>query len=37
MKGNFRLRTGDYRVVFRIEGKRIIIWRIANRRDVYDD
>ena len=37
LKGNFRVRTGDYRVVFRLEGQRVVIWRIANRRDVYED
>jgi mRNA interferase RelE/StbE len=37
LKGNFRLRTGDYRVIFRVDGPRIVIWRIAHRRDVYED
>lgn len=37
LKGNFRIRTGDYRVIFRLDGRRIIVWRIANRRDVYED
>jgi mRNA-degrading endonuclease RelE of RelBE toxin-antitoxin system len=37
LKGSFRIRTGDYRVVFRVDGPRIVIWRIANRRDVYED
>ncbi len=37
LKGNFRVRTGDYRVIFRLDGRRIVIWRIANRRDVYED
>lgn len=37
LKGNFRIRTGDYRIIFRLDGRRIIIWRIANRRDVYED
>jgi mRNA interferase RelE/StbE len=37
LKGNFRVRTGDYRIIFRLEGQRIIVWRIANRRDVYED
>jgi mRNA interferase RelE/StbE len=37
LKGNFRVRTGDYRVIFRLDGSRIVIWRIANRRDVYED
>ncbi len=37
LKGNFRIRTGDYRVIFRLDEGRIVIWRIANRRDVYAD
>jgi len=37
LKGNFRIRTGDYRVVFRLDRQGIVIWRIANRRDVYED
>jgi mRNA interferase RelE/StbE len=37
LKGNFRIRTGDYRIIFRLDGQRIIIWRIANRRDVYGE
>jgi mRNA-degrading endonuclease RelE of RelBE toxin-antitoxin system len=37
LKGNFRVRTGDYRVIFRLDARRIVIWRIANRRDVYED
>jgi mRNA interferase RelE/StbE len=34
---HFRIRVGDYRVVYRIEGKRvvIVIVRIGHRRDVY--
>lgn len=36
-KGHYRIRTGDYRVVFRLDGQRIVIWRIAVRRDVYED
>jgi mRNA-degrading endonuclease RelE of RelBE toxin-antitoxin system len=37
LKGNFRVRTGDYRIIFRVDGPRIVIWRIAIRRDVYED
>lgn len=37
LKGSFRVRTGDYRIIFRVDGTRIVVWRIANRRDVYDD
>ena len=35
---NYRIRTGSYRVVFRPsnDGKTIMVWKIGNRRDVYD-
>lgn len=35
LKGNFRIRTGAYRVVFRVQGDRLIVWNIDNRKDVY--
>ena len=31
----FRLRVGDYRVLFELEDDRIIIYRIRHRKDVY--
>ncbi|MBA4369609.1 MAG: plasmid stabilization protein [Desulfobacterium sp.] len=31
----YRLRVGDYRVVFEIENKSIIIYRVRHRREVY--
>ena len=34
--GRFRIRAGDWRVVFRVAGDEILVERIANRRDVYD-
>ncbi len=30
-----RLRVGDYRVLFEIEGRSIIIYRVRHRRDAY--
>ena len=37
-EGHARIRTGDYRVIFRIEGDvEIIVLRIADRRDAYAD
>ena len=38
LSGSFRIRTGDYRVVFRPEraGDRVVVWRIGYRGDVYD-
>lgn len=32
----YRLRVGDYRVLFEIEGERIIIYRVRHRRVAYD-
>jgi len=39
LKGHWRVRTGDWRVVFRVaEAERLIrVTRVDNRRDVYED
>jgi len=31
----YRLRVGDYRVLFEIEGKSIVVYRIRHRREAY--
>ena len=31
----YRLRVGDWRVLFDIEGKRLIIYRVLHRRESY--
>jgi len=31
----YRLRVGSYRVLFEIEGEKIIIYRIKHRKDAY--
>jgi mRNA interferase RelE/StbE len=38
LQGNFRIRTGDYRVVFSVsdDAETVTIWKIGSRRDVYD-
>lgn len=36
LKGYWKLRVGDYRVVFRIAGTEAWVLGIGNRRDVYD-
>ncbi len=38
LHGAYRVRTGDYRIVFRVDAaaRRIIVFRIAHRRDVYE-
>lgn len=35
--GHFRVRTGDYRVQFRVEGRRIIVEQIGHRDGFYED
>lgn len=36
LAGHHRVRTGGYRVVFRVMGAAVTVWKIADRRDVYD-
>jgi mRNA interferase RelE/StbE len=36
LKGYWKLRVGDYRVVFKVEGKEITILGIRHLRDVYE-
>ena len=33
--GTYRFRTGDYRVVFDIEGKDIVVLRVGHRKEIY--
>ena len=35
LQGHRKLRVGDYRVIYRIDGEMIIVLKIAHRRDVY--
>jgi mRNA interferase RelE/StbE len=35
LKGYWKLRVGDYRVVFGIEGADLIIYAVSHRRKVY--
>ncbi len=37
LKGHYRLRTGDFRVMFRVVGDEVRIVRIEHRKDVYED
>ena len=32
----YRLRVGDYRVLFEVEGDRIIVYRVRHRREAYE-
>jgi len=36
LKGYWKLRVGDYRVVFKIANDEVWIYGIIHRRDVYD-
>ena len=36
LAGRFRLRTGDYRVQFRVEGDKIIVEKIGHRDGFYE-
>jgi len=37
LAGWYRLRTGDYRLRFRVKGGKIIVDKIGHRRDFYED
>ena len=32
----YRLRMGDYRVLFEMEGTRIVVYRVLHRREAYN-
>ena len=33
--GSYRFRIGDYRVIFDIEGKEIVVLRVGHRKEIY--
>lgn len=35
--GEYRFRVGDYRALFDVEDKRIIILKVGHRKDIYKD
>ena len=37
LAGKYRMRTGDYRLQFRIEGDNVIIEKIGHRAKFYED
>jgi mRNA-degrading endonuclease RelE of RelBE toxin-antitoxin system len=37
LAGKFRLRTGDYRLQFHVEGQEIIVERIGHRAGFYEE
>lgn len=36
LKGYRKLRVGDYRVIYKVEGSDIVIYHIGHRKDVYE-
>ena len=36
LKGYWKLRVGDYRVIYKVEKRTVIIFRIGHRRKVYE-
>ena len=38
LRGNYRIRTGDYRIVFTVsaDAQQVTVWKIGNRGTVYD-
>jgi mRNA-degrading endonuclease RelE of RelBE toxin-antitoxin system len=37
LAGRFRIRTGDYRIQFYLDGKHVIVEKIGHRDGFYDD
>jgi mRNA-degrading endonuclease RelE of RelBE toxin-antitoxin system len=35
--GQWRLRVGDYRMRYDVEGPRVLLYRVRHRRDIYRD
>ncbi len=35
LQGFRKLRVGDYRIIYRIHGKKVIVLKIGHRKDVY--
>jgi mRNA interferase RelE/StbE len=36
LAGWYRMRTGDYRLRFRVDGEKVIVDKIGHRKDIYD-
>lgn len=37
LSGLWKLRVGDYRVVYELKGRKVTIWAVCHRRKVYDE
>ncbi len=33
--GSYRFRIGDYRVIFDVDGDKIVVLRVGHRKDIY--
>jgi mRNA-degrading endonuclease RelE of RelBE toxin-antitoxin system len=33
--GQWRIRVGDYRIRYDIEGNRVLLYRVRHRKDIY--
>ncbi len=33
--GTYRYRVGDYRVIFDLDGRRVVILRVGHRKEIY--
>lgn len=36
LKGYWKLRVGDYRIIYKVAGKTVIVFRVGHRREIYD-
>ena len=34
-RNEYRLRVGDYRVIFELEGQTVTVYAVGNRKDIY--
>jgi mRNA interferase RelE/StbE len=34
-RNQYRLRSGDYRILFELEGRTVIVYAVGNRKDIY--
>lgn len=37
LKGLWKLRVGDYRVIYKIENQSVLVLRIGHRREIYQE
>jgi mRNA interferase RelE/StbE len=35
-KNKYRLRAGNYRVLFELEGSRLVVYDVGDRKDIYE-